>query len=134
VNHACFLISSRFLASAAEAYTLGKHVADASSSDNDRKDGSKNRKTDEVTADGEEARLILVDNTASSTVVDSNDVVMIMVLPFITRRKPGAGSFRTWAHQETAMMSLAPRKKLLLILNLNGQLADINQDKHNAHL
>ena len=35
----------------------------------------------------------------------------------------------------SAMMSLAPRrKKKLLILDLNGLLADINQDKHNAHL
>ncbi|CAD6252653.1 unnamed protein product [Miscanthus lutarioriparius] len=89
----------------AEACTLGKHVADASSSDNDRKDGSKKtnmRKTDQVTADGEEARLFLVDNTASCTVVDSNDgVINDHGASIDYKKEAGSRVVQDMGHQET---------------------------------
>lgn len=112
-------------AAAAEAGTLlGKSVAaDVSISDDSKAAGSKETRKREVDTDGEESspRLSCLVHAASSTAVEAGESSGVVV--------QAKGSATGLPSPLTKQM-----KKKLLILDLNGLLADINQDRHNAHL
>lgn len=108
------------LTATAAAALLGKSVAaDVSSSDDSKAAGSKETRKREVDTDGEESspRLSCLVHAASSTAVEAGESSGVVV--------QAKGS---------ATQSGGRMKKKLLILDLNGLLADINQDRHNAHL
>lgn len=103
------------LTATAAAALLGKSVAaDVSSSDDSKAAGSKETRKREVDTDGEESspRLSCLVHAASSTAVQAKGSATGLPSSPLTKQM----------------------KKKLLILDLNGLLADINQDRHNAHL
>lgn len=113
------------LTATAAAALLGKSVAaDVSSSDDSKAAGSKETRKREVDTDGEESspRLSCLVHAASSTAVEAGESSGVVV-----QAKGSATGLPS--SPLTKQM-----KKKLLILDLNGLLADINQDMHNAHL